>query len=127
MDDVQQVIQVFSWYCGFSQKAPKKGPFLAPNSHQKHPFYSPKNGSLTHYFLRTRYCDFSDGTICGAKIQYDNNAFLVRNNQYQYLTFKVAASQRVSIEMPDNVLQSEGPWCFTYETRTTNRPNLTTR
>ena len=46
------------------------------------------------------YCDFSDGTVCGLKIQNDNNAVIVRNNQFNYLSFKVSASQKVSIEMP---------------------------
>ena len=62
------------------------------------------------------YCDFSDGTVCGLNIQHDNNAFLVPNNLFQYLSFKVSASQRVSIELP-NPIQSADPWCLTYETR----------
>ena len=60
------------------------------------------------------YCDFSDGTVCGLKlVQGPDTAFLV--HLFQYLSFKVAASQYVAIELPD--IQSAGPWCLTYETR----------
>ena len=63
------------------------------------------------------YCDFSDGTdICGLKIRQNNNAYLVNNKLFQYLTFDMLPSQWVSFELPYPI-KSSGPWCLSHETR----------
>ena len=63
------------------------------------------------------FCDFSDGTMCGLKIQHDNNAVIVKNNLFHYLSFRVSASQKVSIEMPESLIQSQKPYCLYFESR----------
>ena len=53
-------------------------------------------------------CDFEHMSSCGLKIQHANNAFLIPGKLFNYLSFRLKASQQVSFALPSTVHSSSG-------------------
>lgn len=46
------------------------------------------------------FCDFSNDSVCGLKIQHQNNSFLVDGLLHHYLSFILNATEKVTIDLP---------------------------